>query len=314
MSRCSLMPLSRRMATTSRWELSRGPTAPSMSSSAPSRMLASGVFSSCDMWRRKRLRSCARSSRRRRSHSSCAPRRSRSRGPGHLDRARERAAAELADGAVDGAQRPADGQREREDGDQRERREQRGLPEQAPLRAGGLLLQFLRAARRSARLPLAAMALARSLSRSMRARIVAKAGAARRRRAHGARDLVVHGREVFEALARGLLGEQRRELRARGRQALVGRAVGLEQSGRRRAPGRAARCGRARRCRRTGSATGARSARLRAPVPGWPRSGCGSGWRRRRPPPAAGPRSARGPAASGRSAIWVCGQTHAATS
>ena len=61
---------------------------------------------------------------------------------GHFDGARERAAAELADGAVDGAQRPADGQRERQDGDQRERRQQRGLPEQPPLRARGLPLQF----------------------------------------------------------------------------------------------------------------------------------------------------------------------------
>ena len=80
-SRCSLMPLSRRIAVTSRCPLPSSPTAPSISSSVPSRMLASGVFSSCDMWRRKRLRSCARSSRRWRSHSSWWPRRSRSRGP-----------------------------------------------------------------------------------------------------------------------------------------------------------------------------------------------------------------------------------------
>ena len=79
--RCSLMPFSRRIAATSRWLESSSPTAPSISSSVPSRMLASGVLSSCDMWRRKRLRSCASSSRRCRSHSSCPPRRSRSCGP-----------------------------------------------------------------------------------------------------------------------------------------------------------------------------------------------------------------------------------------
>ena len=79
--RCSLMPFSRRIAATSRWLESSSPTAPSISSSVPSRMLASGVFSSCDMWRRKRLRSCASSSRRLRSHSSCPPSRSRSCGP-----------------------------------------------------------------------------------------------------------------------------------------------------------------------------------------------------------------------------------------
>ena len=92
----------------------------------------------------------------------------------HFDGTRERAAAELADGAVDGAQRPADRQREREDGDERERRQQGGLPEQAPLRARGLRCS---SARRASiwRLPLSAMESARSLSRSMRARMVANA-------------------------------------------------------------------------------------------------------------------------------------------
>ncbi len=61
---------------------------------------------------------------------------------GHFDRARKRAAAELADGAVDGAQRPADGQGQRQDGDQGQRHQQRGLPEQPLLRAGGLPLQL----------------------------------------------------------------------------------------------------------------------------------------------------------------------------
>ena len=79
--RCRRMPLSRRMVVTSRWPLCSSPTAPSISSSVPSRMFASGVLSSWDMWRRKRLRSSASSSRRWRSHSSWRPRRSRSRGP-----------------------------------------------------------------------------------------------------------------------------------------------------------------------------------------------------------------------------------------
>ena len=79
--RCSLIPFSRRIAVTSRWLESSSPTAPSISSSVPSRMLARGVLSSCDMCRRKRLRSWASSSSRWRSHSSCPPRRSRSCGP-----------------------------------------------------------------------------------------------------------------------------------------------------------------------------------------------------------------------------------------
>ena len=106
--RCSLMPFSRRIAVTSRWLESSSPTAPSISSSVPSRILASGVFSSCDMWRRKRLRSCASSSSRWRSHSSWWPRRSRSSGPVTAMRVGEVAAAELADGAIDLPQRPAE--------------------------------------------------------------------------------------------------------------------------------------------------------------------------------------------------------------
>ena len=81
MRRCNLMPLSRRIAVTSRCPLSSSPTAPSISRSVPSRILASGVLSSCDICRRNRFRSWARSSRRWRSHSSWRPRRSRSSGP-----------------------------------------------------------------------------------------------------------------------------------------------------------------------------------------------------------------------------------------
>ena len=79
--RCRRMPFSRRMAVTSRCAGSRSPTAPSMSSSVPSRRFASGVFSSCDIWRRKRFFSSSSSTKRVRSHSSCCPSCSRSVGP-----------------------------------------------------------------------------------------------------------------------------------------------------------------------------------------------------------------------------------------
>ena len=128
---------------------------------------------------------------------------------GHFDGARERAAAELADGAVDGAQRPADGQGERQDGDQRERREQRGLPEQPPLRARGLLLQF-REPRVDLRLPLSAIASARSLSRSMRARMVVNAGLPGGVEPTALAISLCMRCEFFEAVARGLLGRAAR--------------------------------------------------------------------------------------------------------
>ena len=75
------MPFSRKIAVTSRWLLCSSPTAPSIKSSVPSRIFASGVFSSCDICRRNRFFSCARSSNRPRSHSNCAANRSRSAGP-----------------------------------------------------------------------------------------------------------------------------------------------------------------------------------------------------------------------------------------
>ncbi len=81
MSCCRRSAFSRRIEATSRWLSSIGPTAPSSRRSVPSRMFASGVLSSCDMWRRKRFRSSAMSSRRVRSHSSWRPRAERSAGP-----------------------------------------------------------------------------------------------------------------------------------------------------------------------------------------------------------------------------------------
>ena len=54
--------------------------------------------------------------------------------------------------------------------------------------------------------------------------------AAGRRRADGLRNLVVHGREFFEAATRGFFVEQQRELAARRREALIGAPVGVEQS------------------------------------------------------------------------------------
>ncbi len=81
MSCCRRSAFSRRIEATSRWLSSIGPTAPSSSRSVPSRMFASGVLSSCDMWRRNRFRSRAMSSRRVRSHSSWRPRAERSAGP-----------------------------------------------------------------------------------------------------------------------------------------------------------------------------------------------------------------------------------------
>ena len=58
--------------------------------------------------------------------------------PGHRDGPREGAAAELADGAIQLAQRPAHGEREPQDRDERHRQQQRRLPPQPAVRAPGL--------------------------------------------------------------------------------------------------------------------------------------------------------------------------------
>src|SRR5437016_1772568 len=73
MSRCSLTLLSRMMATIWRCGGASGPPTWSFSSSAPSRSTVSGVFNSCDRWRRKRFFSASSSASRRRSQSSRSP-------------------------------------------------------------------------------------------------------------------------------------------------------------------------------------------------------------------------------------------------
>ena len=75
------MLLSLMMATTWRCGGESGPPTSSCSSSAPSRSAVSGVFSSCDRWRRKRFFCASSSARRRRSQSSRSPSVFRSSGP-----------------------------------------------------------------------------------------------------------------------------------------------------------------------------------------------------------------------------------------
>ena len=71
---CSDSVFSRTMRTMSRCSGVSLPPTPSRSSSAPSRTAVSGVFSSCDTWRRKRFCCSSSSASRARSHSSRWPR------------------------------------------------------------------------------------------------------------------------------------------------------------------------------------------------------------------------------------------------
>ena len=91
-----------------------GPPTWSFSSSAPSRSAVSGVFSSCERWRRKRFFSASSSASRRRSQSSRSPSDCRSSGPRTVIAAREVRAAKLPDRGVELRDRPRDVARERE--------------------------------------------------------------------------------------------------------------------------------------------------------------------------------------------------------
>lgn len=78
---CSSAPWSCRMRTISRWLSVSGPAVPSSSSETPSFSAASGVFRSCETWRRKRALSASVSARRWRSQSSRRAMRCTSDGP-----------------------------------------------------------------------------------------------------------------------------------------------------------------------------------------------------------------------------------------
>ena len=78
---CSTTVFWCRMPVTSRWLSVNGPATSSCSRATPSRMAASGVLSSWEMWRRKRALSASSSVSRRRSHSRRWPTRRTSAGP-----------------------------------------------------------------------------------------------------------------------------------------------------------------------------------------------------------------------------------------
>ena len=146
------------MPATSRCSVLSEPTAPSISSSVPSRMFASGVLSSCDMCRRNLLRSSEISSSRTRSHSSWRPSACRSVGPGDRDGLVEPAVSDVADGLVDLPDRPGEEHREHHDQCDRDRHQRGGLPEQPSAHGLGLGLQLLElavglAARQARQLP-----------------------------------------------------------------------------------------------------------------------------------------------------------------
>ncbi len=145
MSFCSLTPLSRRMPVTSCCWMSSCPTEPSSSSSVPSRIFASGVLSSCDMWRRNLFFSSVDSLSRCRSHSSWRPERFDVVRPADGDRPAEIAFAELANGAVDLPQRPADEQQEQTDEHQRAGDQGGREPRELLLRRARVFLQRLEA-------------------------------------------------------------------------------------------------------------------------------------------------------------------------
>ena len=294
---------------TSRWPVSSSPTAPSISSSVPSRMLASGVFSSCDMCRRNRLRSCASSSSRLRSHSSWCPSRSRSTGPSDDDVVGEIAAAELADGAIDLSQRPAQAQREQQHHDQHQRQQQRGFQEQLASRAIGLRAAAHRHRHRSAGCSDPAMPVARSSScheglRQARSRL---------RLARPAL-VVQHQRRGSAPAARSAAAAapaHRRRAAAltqrcddRRSAALIVLAKGRQHRSARPAPGRAAPSAPAARSARTCPATAAWSARCRPPAAGWCRPGAASARWRSGSQAAAGRPARPARAAGSHSAIW----------
>ena len=109
------------MPTTARCGGASGPATWSLSNSAPSRSEASGVFSSCDKWRRNRFFCASSSVSRRRSQSRRVAQVAQVLRPADADRLREVGAAELADAGVELGDRPRDDARQRQRDGERHR-------------------------------------------------------------------------------------------------------------------------------------------------------------------------------------------------
>ncbi len=223
-----------------------------MSSSVPSRMLASGVFSSCDMWRRKRLRSCARSSRRLRSHSSCPPRRSRSCGPETaIGLVKVPSPSSLIARSSWRSGRPdADG--EHEHGDRPRAAASRAACHSRRLRACSVRSSSSRDLRVDLRVALLCHALNErgELREAGRQVLRGRRTAGGRGGHHGRGDALLQGAEFLERLARLGAGLPV-QLLARALQALILRAVDIDAASGRSAPRRGGRCARGRRSART---------------------------------------------------------------
>src|SRR5205807_1474771 len=152
-------------------------------------------------------------------------------GARHRDRIGEGALAELADGSVELAQRPADAEGEDEDGDERERQEGRRLPQEAIA-----CVERLRFECRHLAVDLGIALLGDPLDerrqlRETARKIGGRGGAAARRSAHdGEADTPLQPSELLERLCR-VGGGVQAQLLARRAQERILRAVKLEERG-----------------------------------------------------------------------------------